>query len=86
MKTILKKILKPTVVVEKVREVYLYQRTRIHLDTVKNLGKFIEFERQTSDYSKTVDDGRMILEQLMKTLEIDPNDLVALSYSDLVGA
>ena len=86
LKVILEKILNPTVVVEKVREIYRYQGTRIHLDTVKNLGKFIEFERQTTKDSKKVDEDRVILKQLMETLEIDPSNLVSLSYSDLVGA
>jgi adenylate cyclase class 2 len=86
LKVILKKILKQTVVVEKVREIYSYQGTQIHLDIVKNLGKFIEFERKTAEDSKTVDEDRVILEQLMETLEIDPNDLVTHSYSDLAGA
>jgi predicted adenylyl cyclase CyaB len=62
----------------------MYRGTQIHLDTVKKLGKFIEFERRTADDSKRAEEDRQVLEQLMKTLEIDPNNLVTHSYSDLV--
>lgn len=32
------------IVVKKVRKVYLYKNTRVHLDDVKGLGKFLELE------------------------------------------
>lgn len=84
LKKILKKILTPVVVVEKVREIYRYKGTQIHLDTVKKLGKFIEFERQTSDDPKRIKKDRLNLEKLMKKLKIDPSNLESLSYSDLI--
>jgi len=84
LKKILKKILTPLVVIEKVREIYRYNGTQIHLDTVKNLGKFIEFERQTSDDPKMIKKDRLTLQKLMKKLKIDPNNLESLSYSDLL--
>ena len=83
LKKVLKKILAPLIVIEKVREIYQYQGTQIHLDTVKQLGKFIEFERQTSDDLKSIEKDRRILERLMEKLEIDPGNLETLSYSDL---
>jgi adenylate cyclase class 2 len=83
LKKTLKKILAPLVVVEKVREIYRYNGTQIHLDTVKNLGKFIEFERQTSDDPKVIKKDQLTLQKLMKKLKIDPNNLESLSYSDL---
>lgn len=84
LKKILKKILTPLTVTEKVREIYQYRGTKIHLDTVKKLGKFVEFERQTSDDPKAVEKDRQILEKLMKKLDIDPSNLESLSYSDLL--
>jgi len=81
LKKILKKILAPLTVIEKVREIYQYQGTQIHLDTVKKLGKFIEFERQTSD--ENIGEDRRILEKLMEKLEINPSNLETLSYTDL---
>lgn len=84
LKKILKKILTPLIVIEKVREIYQYQGTQIHLDTVKKLGKFIEFERQTADDPKSIEKDQQILEKLMEKLEINPSNLETLSYSDLV--
>ena len=86
LKKILRKILAPLIVIEKVREIYNYQGTQIHLDTVKKLGKFIEFERQTADNPKMIEKDRLILQKLMEKLEIDPSNLESLSYSDLVQA
>jgi len=83
-KKILKKILTPLTIIEKVREIYRYYGTQIHLDTVKKLGKFIEFERQTSEDPKMVKKDRRILEKLMEKLEIEQSNLETLSYSDLV--
>jgi adenylate cyclase class 2 len=84
LKKILKKILTPLTMIEKVREIYRYHRTQIHLDTVKKLGKFIEFERQTSENPKMVKKDQLILEKLMEKLEIEQSDLETLSYSDLI--
>jgi adenylate cyclase class 2 len=81
LKNILKKMLTPLTAIEKVREIYQHQGTQIHLDTVKKLGKFIEFERQTFD--ENIGKDRRILEKLMEKLEINPSNLETLSYSDL---
>jgi adenylate cyclase class 2 len=86
LKKILKKILAPLIVVDKVREIYNHQGTQIHLDTVKKLGKFIEFERQTADSPTRIKKDRLILEELMEKLEIEQSNLETLSYSDLIQA
>ena len=82
-KIVLKRILKQSITIEKQREIYMYKGTQIHLDTVKGLGKFIEFERQTSDKPETVKEDRKVLEELRKQLNISPESLETLSYSDL---
>lgn len=83
LKMILKKILTPFRVIEKVREIYHYKGTQIHLDSVKKLGKFIEFERKTNNYSHTTKKDHQILEKLMSQLEIPTSNLEISSYSDL---
>jgi len=90
-KSLLKKLLKTSVTVKKVREIYQYQGAKvapknryiqIHLDNVENLGTFIEFEMETSEQREKLD--KQILENLMKTLKIKANQLEKHSYSDLL--
>jgi len=83
-KRLLKKALKARAVVDKVREIYRYEGTQIHLDTVKNLGTFIEFERKTAPDSHAVKRGKETLEKLMEKLGVGREKLEELSYGDLV--
>jgi predicted adenylyl cyclase CyaB len=72
-----------TAVVVKRRELLLWHNIRIHLDSVENLGNFVEFEAVLSaDFDAEVSQRR--LEQLIHALKIDPTDRVASSYADLI--
>jgi adenylate cyclase, class 2 len=84
LKHILTKILKPLIVVEKEREIYQYKGTQIHLDRVKKLGDFIEFEREVADNQESIEKGLQVLENLTASLEIHSSNLESLSYSDLL--
>ena len=69
--------------VEKQREVYLFDEVRVHLDRVKSLGNFLEFEgvvSPESDRSKI----REKVDWLVSQFEIRNHDLIEVSYSDLV--
>ncbi len=77
-------IMKIKAVVDKVREIYIYKTTQIHFDTVKNLGFFIEFERKTSQERRQQEEDVSKLENLREQLEISPQLLERLSYSDLI--
>lgn len=81
-KEIATKILEVKAVVDKVREIYNLQGTQIHLDKVQNLGYFIEFERVTSKNTRHQDKSK--IEELIGKLKINPEDMVAVSYSDLM--
>ncbi len=72
-------------VVEKRREVFLYQNVRIHLDDVTGLGSFLEFE---AVLGTGIDDakGHAQLEFLRERFGIGPDDLLEGSYSDLLEA
>jgi len=83
-KSLLEKVLKTGVTVEKLREVYRYQGTQIHLDTVKKLGVFVEFERETTADLQAIRKNQQTLEGLMKKLGIKTENLEKLSYSDLI--
>lgn len=71
-------------VVEKQREVFLYENVRIHLDDVKGLGRFLEFE---AVLGPGVDDaaGQRQLDHLALEFSVDQGDLLAGSYADLLA-
>jgi predicted adenylyl cyclase CyaB len=81
---LLNKILKVKATVDKKREIYRYQGTQIHLDTVKDLGTFIEFEKETHTDTQAVNQSKQALGGLMEKLGINPNELEKLSYGDLI--
>jgi len=91
LKTLLGRLLKIRATVEKVREIYRYPGTKlaskhryvqIHLDNVKKLGTFIEFEMESS--KRTENRDMQILKGLMKKLKIKTDQLEKHSYSDLL--
>ena len=84
-KNFLHEVLEKKVVVDKKREIYRHQGTQIHLDKVKNLGTFMEFERKTDGSSEAASKDRKALEGLMKALGITTKDLIRGSYSDLLS-
>lgn len=79
LKAILGRSIGVKVTVEKTREIYQHQGTQVHLDEVEDLGTFIEFERPVTD----LPEDRRVLEALMEELNIEADDLVTVSYSDL---
>jgi adenylate cyclase, class 2 len=69
--------------VRKVREVYRFQGVQVHLDTVKGLGKFLEFEKILGDESER-EESRKHLQALQAYFQIPEEDLMASSYSDFL--
>lgn len=68
-------------VVEKKRELWMYDNTRIHLDTVKGLGYFLELETLVLNGRK---DAEKRFEHLLKLLGIDKKDQILTSYRSLI--
>ena len=83
VREILSQILPVKAEVRKTREIYRFQGVQVHLDTVRGLGKFIEFEKILAGESDR-DAGRKQLESLRAYFQITDEDLMASSYSDLV--
>ena len=71
--------------VRKTREVYRLEGVQVHLDVVAGLGRFIEFEKVVSGEAEETA-GRAQLESLARYFQIAADDLLASSYSDLLGA
>ena len=84
LKEILLKSLGQLVVVEKKREIFYIHNVKFHLDSVENLGTFVEIEATDKDR----DIGKeKLLEQCnhyLKLFDIKEEDLLADSYSDLL--
>lgn len=69
--------------VRKHRTLFLKGRTRIHLDRVSGLGDFLELEVVLAE-NEPLDGGINEANQLMASLGIDPSQLIAGGYLDLI--
>lgn len=70
-------------VVRKRRTLYLSGQTRIHLDDVEGLGRFVELEVVLRE-GQSRSDGERIIQDLMEELGIDETELVDRAYIDIL--
>ncbi|MFC1726546.1 class IV adenylate cyclase [candidate division KSB1 bacterium] len=70
-------------VIKKTRKVYFVENTRVHLDEVENLGKFLELEVVLKP-GNSADEGIRTAEKLMEHLEINKENLIDKAYIDLL--
>jgi adenylate cyclase, class 2 len=77
----LKDIFKIETVVEKKRQVYIYDNTRIHLDQVKDLGEFLELETLVVN---GLEDAKKRFNDIINKLELDLNSQIKNSYKILL--
>jgi adenylate cyclase class IV len=70
-------------IVEKKREIAIVGQTRIHLDSVRGLGIFLELEVVLKP-RQTVKLGLAIAKKLMKELEVAEGDLLDRAYMDML--
>ena len=68
--------------IRKTRVLWLFERTRIHLDTVASLGRFVELETVVQDASTAR--ARREHRRLLTTLGLEDAPPIAGSYSDLM--
>lgn len=68
-------------IVKKKRSFWLYNNTRIHLDTVEGLGEFVELETVFQGQSDT--DATKEHQHVKTMLELNLADPIAVSYSEL---
>ena len=80
LRGILERTLGVRVVVNKHRDLYWYKSSRIHIDNVENLGTFIEFEVPTE---RGVDADE-VMQELRTMFDIRAEDIVRVSYADLL--
>jgi len=72
------------VVVCKKRDIYTIENVRIHLDKVDHLGTFIELEALLKPPHSDPRHEKKRVNELMETLHINKNDLIAESYESLL--
>ncbi|KAF4530123.1 hypothetical protein B566_EDAN001380 [Ephemera danica] len=71
--------------VKKTRHLFMIGQTRVHIDTVDNLGSFMELEVGLED-DESVEKGQEIAKSLMQQLNISEEDLIPVAYADLLSA
>jgi len=84
LKTILEKALGNKCIVEKDREIFYIDNVKFHLDTVQDLGTFIEIEASNKDNKLTKDKLQEQCNFYIKLLQINPKDFISDSYSDMI--
>lgn len=71
--------------VEKTRLLFMAGRTRVHLDSVRGLGDFLELE-VVLRRGEAAAAGRAEARRLMAELGVRPSDLLEGAYADMTGA
>ncbi len=71
-------------IVDKEREIYFIDNVKFQLDTVKNLGTFIEIEASDIHLNNKEEDLLNQCKFYMDLFQISESDLISVSYSDLV--
>jgi predicted adenylyl cyclase CyaB len=84
LKEILLQALGALVVVEKQREIYFIDNVKFHIDTVKDLGSFMEIEAIDMDGRLGKDHLLTQCQSFLGLFQISATDLVSVSYSDLL--
>lgn len=84
LKEVLTRALGIKVVVDKQREIYFIENVKFHLDTVVGLGTFVEIEAIAADPSIGKDQLELQCRYYLQLLNISPETLIAVSYSDML--
>lgn len=84
LKAILEVALGNKCTVEKDREIYFIENVKFHLDTVKDLGTFVEIEASNKDNDLTKNKLQEQCNFYIKLLQINAKDFISDSYSDMI--
>ena len=82
LKNILKENLGVKVVIDKVREIFFIENVKFHIDQVVGLGNFVEIEAIGEEGNEEELDRKC--RHFLQVLEIKEDQLVPVSYSDLL--
>ena len=84
LKEALKKSIGIKVVVRKRREIYYINNVKFHIDEVPGLGSFVEIEAGNIRVSYSQEQLKEQCDFYLKEFGIKPDDLVEVSYSDIL--
>lgn len=70
--------------VDKQREIYFIDNIKFHIDVVKGLGEFVEIEASNKVGNYTESELLSQCQEYMSLFGIQDDDLISVSYSDLL--
>ncbi|MFW9904896.1 MAG: class IV adenylate cyclase [Candidatus Thorarchaeota archaeon] len=84
LKEILTKSLGVLIIVSKQRSIYFIENIKFHIDTVDDLGSFVEVE--AIDMNGTIGNDKLLeqCQYFLKLFEFSEDDLISTSYCDLL--
>ena len=86
LKKALDRALGTMVVVDKQRHIYFVDNVKFHIDVVKGLGSFVEIEAIDMEGDLGYPHLQEQCDHFIQDLEIQAEDLISVSYSDLIMA
>ncbi len=84
LKQILTESVGTKVVVDKLRAIYFIDNVKFHLDSVQGLGQFVEIEAIDTDGTISISQLQEQCEYYMQLFDIQSEDLLTESYSDML--
>lgn len=84
LKSLLENSMGVLVVVDKHRKIFFIDNVKFHIDQVEKLGSFIEIEAIDTDGSIGMEKLQKQCKQFMQLLNIKTEELIAVSYSDML--
>ena len=84
LKPLLESSLGIMVEVKKHRKIFFLDYVKFHIDEVEGLGSFVEIEAGDLEIDRTVEELRKLCDYYMELLEVKEENLVNISYSDML--
>jgi adenylate cyclase class 2 len=84
LKAVLTRSIGVKIIVQKTREIYYIANVKIHIDEVPGLGNFVEIEAGNMLAPLSEKELREQCDSYMKLFGIKPEDLIDVSYSDMM--
>ncbi len=84
LKPLLVNSLEILVKVKKERKIFFHNYVKFHIDEVDGLGSFVEIESGDVEVERTIEELRDLCNYYIKLLDIKEEDMMKISYSDMI--